>query len=505
MTGWWWHSGSNKEGFLSTADDGNVLQDVAPDSIRRVHLLGVAGTGMGSFAGLLKAKGYQVSGSDNDVYPPMSEMLRAWGIDVLTPYRPENLDATRPDLVVVGNVIRRVNPEATAARERGLPQMSFPAAFGSLFLAGRHPVVVTGTHGKTTTSALVSHLLVAAGRDPSFLVGGVAQNGGVSFRLGKGPHVVVEGDEYDTAYFDKGPKFLHYRARTAMLTSVELDHADIYRDEAHYQAAFDGFVQKLPADGFLAVSAHWPRALEVAGKAPCRVVRYARAPGTSAQVWADDVVQGPGGARFEVFEEGRALGHVEFPLSGLHNVENAVGAWAVVSALGLSFQEAQAGFASFAGVRRRQELRAEVGGIAVFDDFAHHPTAVRETVQALLGRFPGRRLWAVFEPRSNTSRRKLHQAAYATAFDGAARVSLRIPAPHDKVPESEALDVPQLVADLQARGLQADAEREVPALVESVVKGARRGDVILVMSNGSFGGFHEALIDGLRARGLGAP
>jgi UDP-N-acetylmuramate: L-alanyl-gamma-D-glutamyl-meso-diaminopimelate ligase len=489
---------------VTTADDGNVLQDVAPDSIRRVHLLGVAGTGMGSFAGLLKAKGYSVSGSDNDVYPPMSEMLQAWGIEVLTPYRPENLDATRPDLVVVGNVIRRVNPEATAARERGLPQMSFPAAFGSLFLAGRHPVVVTGTHGKTTTSALVSHLLVSAGLDPSFLVGGVAQNGGVSFRLGKGPHVVVEGDEYDTAYFDKGPKFLHYRARTAMLTSVELDHADIYRDEAHYQSAFEGLMKQLPEDGLLAVSAHWPRALEVARHARCRRVLYGRAPGTQAQVWADGVEQGPSGTCFTLVEQGEPLGRVELLVSGLHNVENAVGAWAVVSALGVSFPKAQAGFASFAGVRRRQELRAEIDGVAVVDDFAHHPTAVRETVQALLGRFPGRRLWAVFEPRSNTSRRRLHQAAYATAFDGAGRVSLRIPAPHDRVPEGEQLDVPQLVADLRGRGVEADAEREVPALVDRVVNGVRPGDVILVMSNGSFGGFHEALIARLRARSTGA-
>ncbi len=481
-------------------DDGNVLTEIAPDAIRRVHLLGIAGSGMGSFAGMLKARGYVVSGSDTDVYPPMSDMLRAWGIDVLTPYRAENLNVTRPDLVVVGNVIRRVNPEATAAREQGLPQMSFPAAFGSLFLAGHHPVVVTGTHGKTTTSALLSHLLVSAGLDPSFLVGGVAQNGGVSFRLGQGPHVVVEGDEYDTAYFDKGPKFLHYRPRTAMLTSLELDHADIYRDEAHYQSAFQRFVQLLPEDGFLAVSAHWPLALDVARSAPCRCVLYARAPGTLADVWADSVEQGPGGTRFTLVEAGVALGRVELKVPGLHNVENAVGAWAVVSSLGVPFPAAQAGFASFAGVRRRQELRAEVDGVAIIDDFAHHPTAVRETVQAMLGRFPGRRLWAVFEPRSNTSRRRLHQAAYATAFDGAARVSLRIPARHDRVPEGEELDVPRLVAELRARGLQADAEHEVPALVDLVAHGVRPGDVVLVMSNGSFGGFHASLIERLRGR-----
>jgi UDP-N-acetylmuramate: L-alanyl-gamma-D-glutamyl-meso-diaminopimelate ligase len=482
------------------ADDGNVLQDVAPGSIRRVHLLGLAGTGMGSFAGLLKAAGYAVTGSDNDVYPPMSDMLRAWGIEVLTPYRPENLDAARPDLVVVGNVIRRVNPEATAARESGLPQMSFPAAFGSLFLAGRHPVVVTGTHGKTTTSALLGHLLVSAGLDPSFLVGGVAQNSGASFRMGKGPHVVVEGDEYDTAYFDKGPKFLHYRPRTAMLTSLELDHADIYRDEAHYQSAFEAFVKLLPDDGFLAVSAHWPRAVQVARHAPCRWVAYGRSEVPGAHVWAADIEQGAETTRFTLVDGGQPLGSVELSVPGLHNVENAVGAWAVVSALCVSFGEARSAFASFTGVKRRQELRAEVDGVAVVDDFAHHPTAVRETVQALLARFPGRRLWAVFEPRSNTSRRRLHQEAYASAFDGAARVSLRIPERHDRVPEGEELDVARLVEDLRARGLEADAEREVPALVDQVLNGARRGDVILVMSNGGFGGFHDALIGRLRSR-----
>ncbi len=488
-----------------SADDGNVLREVAPASVRRVHLLGVAGSGMGSFAGMLKAQGYSVSGSDADVYPPMSEMLRAWGIEVLTPYRPENLDATRPDLVVVGNVIRRVNPEATAVRERGLAQMSFPAAFGSLFLAGRHPVVVTGTHGKTTTSALVAHLLVSAGLEPSFLVGGVAQNGGVSFRIGSGPHVVVEGDEYDTAYFDKGPKFLHYRPRTAMLTSLELDHADIYRDEDHYQSAFEAFVRLLPPDGFLAVSAHWPRALEVLRAARCRCALYARAPGIRADVWAEEVEQGPLGTRFTLVQAGTRLGQVELTVPGLHNVENAVGAWAVASALGVAWPQAQAGFASFAGVRRRQELRAEVAGVAVVDDFAHHPTAVRETVQAMLGRFPRRRLWAVFEPRSNTSRRRLHQEAYATAFLGAARVSLRIPAQHDRVPEGEELDVPRLVAELRARGIEVDAEHEVAPLVEQVAKGVRPGDVVLVMSNGSFGGFHGLLIDRLRALAAGAP
>src|SRR5882762_3030756 len=260
--------------MVSDSDNGNVVSNVDTAKVRRIHLVGVAGTGMGSFAGMLKAAGYEVTGSDEKVYPPMSDMLAAWGVDVMTPYAPENLDAARPDLVIIGNVIRRVNPEATAVRERGLQQMSFPAAFGSLVLEGKHSVVIVGTHGKTTTSALIAHVLVSAGVDPTFLVGGVTLNYAGNFRNGNGPHVVVEGDEYDTAYFDKGPKFLHYRARTAMLTSVEFDHADIYTDLPHYESAFAKFCETLPGDGWLGVSASYPSAVTLArshSKAPVKM------------------------------------------------------------------------------------------------------------------------------------------------------------------------------------------------------------------------------------------
>src|SRR4051812_9099742 len=256
-------------------DNGLVLDEIAPHSIARIHLVGVAGTGMGSFAGMLKAAGYEVTGSDANVYPPMSDMLRAWGIDVLTPYAAENLERSRPDLVIIGNVIRRENPEATAVRERRIRQMSFPAAFGSLLLAGKHSVVVTGTHGKTTTSALMAHVLVAAGTDPSFLVGGVTLNYDGNFRYGSGRYVVVEGDEYDTAYFDKGPKFLHYRPRTAILTSIEFDHADIYHDMAHYESAYVRLAEIMPADGALVVCATYPNAVEIARRAGrARVLTY---------------------------------------------------------------------------------------------------------------------------------------------------------------------------------------------------------------------------------------
>jgi UDP-N-acetylmuramate: L-alanyl-gamma-D-glutamyl-meso-diaminopimelate ligase len=482
-----------------TDDNGLILPEIAPGSVRRIHLVGVAGTGMGSFAGMLKTAGYEVTGSDDNVYPPMSDMLREWGIETMTPYATENLDRARPDLVIIGNVIRRVNPEATAVRERRIPQASFPAALGSLVLAQKHSVVVAGTHGKTTTSALMAHVLVAAGRDPSFLVGGVTVNYHGNFRLGQGDHVVVEGDEYDTAYFDKGPKFLHYRARTAMLTSVEFDHADIYRDMAHYESAFETFAATIPADGFLTVAASYPNAVEIARRsARCRVTTYAAT--GEADYLAEGVRFGPEGARFTIREPGGSSGELLLPMSGHHNVENAVGVYACARALGLTADEVRDGFASFEGVKRRQEIRGEPGGVMVIDDFAHHPTAVRETIHAIRLRWPDRRLWAVFEPRSNTSRRNIHQQEYAESFDGADHAVIKVPEPHDKVPLDEQLDIGKVTDALNARGIQAISSREVPELVEAVATGAQPGDVVLVMSNGAFGGYIPTLLERLESR-----
>ncbi len=460
-------------------DDGNVLPTIDPRSIHRIHLVGVAGTGMGSFAGMLKAAGYEVTGSDENVYPPMSDMLKAWGIRAMTPYAPSNLDEAKPDLVIIGNVIRRVNPEATAVRERGLKSMSFPAALGSLFLKERHSVVIAGTHGKTTTSALMGHVLAAAGRDPTFLVGGVTKNYGGNYRLGKGPHFVVEGDEYDTAYFDKGPKFLHYQPRTVILTSVELDHADIYRDLQHYESSFEKLVALVPADGTLVVCRSYPNAVRIAKACKGRVIEYAAGPAAfSAE-----------GARFAT--EG---GEVLLPLGGRHNVENALGVYAAARSLGLSHDEISGGFATFQGVRRRQEERGTVRGVLVIDDFAHHPTAVRETIAAVKGRYAGRRLVAVFEPRSNTSRRNLHQEEYAGSFGGAEHAFVKVPEKHDKIPEGEGLDVPRLCRELTGGGISAEAASTVEGLVEQVAGFVRDRDVVLVMSNGGFGGFIEKLL-----------
>jgi UDP-N-acetylmuramate: L-alanyl-gamma-D-glutamyl-meso-diaminopimelate ligase len=482
--------------------DGAILTEVAPGSVRRVHLVGVAGTGMGAFAGLLKAAGYAVTGSDENVYPPMSDMLRDWGIEVFAPYSARNLDRANPELVIIGNVIRRANPEATAVRERRIPQMSFPAAFGSLIAAGKHCVVIVGTHGKTTTAALLAHVLVEAGLDPTFLVGGVTGNYGGNFRLGKGDVVVVEGDEYDTAYFDKGPKFLHYHARTALLTSIEFDHADIYRDLAHYQSAFARFCETLPPDGWLGVSASYPGAVELA-RARSRSPVHTYGIGPAAEYHAEDATFGTEGARFRVWGPGGEFADLQLPMAGNHNVENATGVYAAARRLGVSPAAIGRGFAGFKGVKRRQEPREEIGGVLVIDDFAHHPTAVRETILGVRQGYPGRRLWAVFEPRSNTSRRNIHQAEYAGAFDRADLVAIRLPEPHDKVPADQQLDVPAIVEALCARGTEATASPDVAELVRMVSRGARRGDVILVMSNGSFGGFIPSLLSALRERGEG--
>ncbi|HEY2027258.1 MAG TPA: Mur ligase family protein [Gemmatimonadaceae bacterium] len=486
---------------MSDTSNGNVLTTVAPGSIRRIHLVGVAGTGMGSFAGMLKAKGYLVTGSDEKVYPPMSDMLAAWGVDVMTPYDPANLDLAKPDLVIIGNVIRRVNPEATAVRERGIPQMSFPAAFGSFVLHDKHSVVVAGTHGKTTTSALMAHVLVAAGTDPSFLVGGVTLNYEGNFRNGNGPFVVVEGDEYDTAYFDKGPKFLHYRARTALLTSVEFDHADIYRDMAHYESAYDAFAATLPDDGFLAVAASYPNAVAIARRSSKAYVATYAGQG-DADYMTSGLRFGPDGARFTIREPRGSAGEFLLPMSGYHNVENAVGVYAASRALGLGADQIRDAFTSFTGVKRRQEIRGEVDGVLVIDDFAHHPTAVRETITAIRLRYPDRRLWAVFEPRSNTSRRNIHQSEYTHAFDGASRATIRVPEPHDKVPLDQQLNIDAVISALGTRGIDADASPDVDVLAQRVIAGARPGDVLLVMSNGAFGGFIPTVLEGLEARAV---
>ncbi len=400
---------------------------------------------------------------------------------------------------MIGNAVRRENPEARAVIESGIPYRSFPDALYEHAIAGRHSVVIAGTHGKTTTTSLVATLLHAAGRDPSLLVGGLSENFGGSFRDGKGPEFVVEGDEYDTAFFDKTPKFLHYGAQTLVVTSIEFDHADIYRDLAHVQGEFAKLVTGLPRDGTLIAAAGGGALGAVVAGAPCRVLRYGIEDGSDVE--AERLAPGSEGTRFELSVRGVGRAPALLPAWGDYNVANALAAVGVAVARGVPLEAAAAGLAKYRGVKRRQEVRGSAGGVTVVDDFGHHPTAVRETLAALRGRFPGRPLVAVFEPRSNTSRRAVFQREYAEAFDAAARVVVQI-VPDAPIysafgGEPERLSAEQLARDVSARGIPATALPDVDAIVDHLAKSCAPGDVVVTLSNGGFGGIWEKLLERL--------
>jgi len=470
--------------------------------MKSIHLIAACGVGMASLAGMLKEKGFRVTGSDANVYPPMSTQLEALGIRLRTPYAPGNIPEDT-DLVVVGNAVTRDNPEAREAVRRGLPTLSMPQAVADYFLEGKEPIVVAGTHGKTTTTSLLAWSLFALGADPSFLVGGVPRNFPVSYRVGGGPLFVIEGDEYDTAYFDKGPKFLHYRPRIGLLTSIEFDHADIYRDLAHLKESFRKLVGIIPPDGLLIASADYPDVVEIAGEARCPVWFYGVSTGPTISMkmaWRVTLLSDEG--EFSRFRLARAEEAHEFRqrLPGRHNAGNAAAAALALYRLGYPADRVAEAFAGFTGVRRRQETVGEFGGILVVDDFAHHPTAVRETIRAIRARHPGRPVTAVFEPRSNTSRRKVFQKEFAEALSGADAVILAGVFGAEKFPPDERLDPEEVVAILCKGGRKALYIEEVDRIVEHLSAGARSGDLILIMSNGGFGGIQGKLAGALAGR-----
>jgi UDP-N-acetylmuramate: L-alanyl-gamma-D-glutamyl-meso-diaminopimelate ligase len=373
-----------------------------------------------------------------------------------------------------------------------------PQAIGRLFLEGRHPIVVAGTHGKTTTSGLLAWVLAAGGRDPSFLVGGVLRNFDRSYALGRGEDFVIEGDEYETAFFDKGPKFLHYRPRTAILTSVEYDHAEMFPDLASVKAAFRGFAALVPEDGLLIYCADDANVREVvaAGRSPRLPYGLGRGDGWRGAVRDS----GPEGMELEVRREGDLFGVFRTPLTGLHNLRNIVSIVAAAHHRGLEALAIGEGLRTFAGVKRRQEVRGEAGGVLVIDDFAHHPTAVRETLAATRSRYPGRAIWAIFEPRTNTTRRSVFQDEYARAFDDAGHVIVAAVDHPERAPEGQRFSPERLVGDLRARGKEAAYIPAVPDIVDRVAREAARGEVVLVMSNGAFGGIHDRLLARLGSR-----
>ncbi len=466
-----------------------------PASIEDVYLIGICGTGMGALAGLFKQAGYEVRGADDGVYPPMSTHLADLGIPVEEGYDPAHLDPA-PDLTVVGNACTPTHPEAAYAREHRLVQQSFPEALAHCFLTDdRRPIVVTGTHGKTTTTGLLVHLLRTAGLDPGFLVGGVMQHENRSYALGSDAPFVIEGDEYDCAYFDKRPKFMQYRPQRAVVTSVEFDHADIYADEADYRQAFASFVGLLDADGLLALCGDDPTVRELASHTEATVRTY----GLSADndVRASDHTVTDEGQRFTLHLNEHSVPDVHLPMYGRHNVQNALAAALLAHHEGASPEQIAEGLATFEGMKRRQEVRGTPNGILVLDDFAHHPTAVRATLTAVRAAHPDRRLVAVFEPRSNSSRRKIFETAYGDAFDDADRVFLKAPpVRHNDDPEAM-LDPQAVIQRIETRGTPAQAFEDVDRLLPPLVECLRPGDVALLMSNGSFDGLHERLIEAL--------
>jgi UDP-N-acetylmuramate: L-alanyl-gamma-D-glutamyl-meso-diaminopimelate ligase len=482
----------------------------------RVHIVAVAGTGMGSLAGLLTELGHQVSGSDVAFDPPMGPALERWGVRCLHGFSERNLSPA-PDLVVIGNVCRRDNPEAALAFERGLPITHIAGALQRFALSENAPLVVAGTHGKTTTTALAAWLLEAAGFAPGFLIGGIPKNFDRSFRSARSRPAlpsadrprprrtpfVIEGDEYDTAFFEKSAKFLHYGAEVAIVTAIEHDHVDIYPTLDAYLEAFRRFIGAIPESGLVVANASDPLVVEIVRSAARAEVAWYALEGAPTHGCAPHWLAAPGasdasGTAFDLYAGGVACGRYALSLHGRHNLSNALAAiGAAVQGFGARLGDVGPALARFAGVQRRLDLLGDPGGVCVYDDFAHHPSAVRETLAALRVRHPGARLVAVFEPRSATACRKLHQAEYARAF-AAADELLLAPLGRD-LPEQERLDPEAICEELRAAGRSAEAIGSIDAIVDRLAARAQSGDVVALLSNGAFGGIGEKLVARLKA------
>jgi UDP-N-acetylmuramate: L-alanyl-gamma-D-glutamyl-meso-diaminopimelate ligase len=468
----------------------------------KIHLIGVCGTAMATLAAMLKQRGHDVQGSDHGVYPPMSEFLAAEGIRAFDGYHAEQITGDI-SLVVVGNAISRGNPELEEVLSRKIRYCSLPEAIREHFLWGARSTVIAGTHGKTTTTALVGWMLASAGVDPTVLVGGIARNfgqSGSSYRLGEGRDFVIEGDEYDSAFFDKTAKFLKYLPDVAVVNNIEFDHADIYSDLDEVILAFRRLTLLVPRTGLLLLGADSGHAMALASGAVSPVQTFGL---TASADWVGyDVSRVDGRQRFSVRHGVEYFGTFDLPLLGDHNLRNALAAVAVGHALGLDATTMAEGLAGFAGVRRRLEIVGVAGGVTVYDDFAHHPTAVAETVRAVREAYPGRRVWAVFEPRSATSCRRVFQAAFAKAFgDAGADENVIAAVFRSSLPKDERLSVDDLIHDLESAGRRARHVAGVEAIIDTIVAERQAGDVVVIMSNGGFDGIHRKLVARLAAAG----
>ena len=487
----------------------------------RVHLMGICGTAMASLAGLLQQRGFRISGSDSNPYPPMSTQVESLGIQILRPYSEKNLQ-DKPDFVIVGNVISRSNVEVQEMFRQNIPYCSLPSALGESLLAEKKSIVIAGTHGKTTTSSAMAHVLENAGQNPGFLIGGIPQNFSNSFRTGRGDCFVIEGDEYDTAFFDKVPKFVHYNPRYVILTSIEFDHADIYHDLQAVLEAFVRLLKLIPKEGLLVYNGDDQNILSILSHCRSRKISYTSIPkdplpskdrlkaagssgaaGASHLVGDFQVIPAKGSKDFGSVSEKitfsicetkvRNFIPIQTEMTGLYNFCNLTAVAIIARELGVSWDLIQQGLRSFQGVKRRQEVLGEFQGVLVIEDFAHHPTAVRETLKGLKQKYPDRKMWAVFEPRSATSRRKVFQKDYVRAFESAQEVFVSEAFDQSKLKEDDRFSSLELVEDLKSAGLSARLGQGGVDIARSLSKLVNRGDMVVIMSNGGFDGIYKEL------------
>jgi UDP-N-acetylmuramate: L-alanyl-gamma-D-glutamyl-meso-diaminopimelate ligase len=480
-----------------TTEDTEAHRGKRPEHI---HLIGICGTAMASLAGMLRQRGFRVTGSDAAAYPPMSDFLASLGIPVQQPFAVANLNPV-PDLVVVGNVISRGNVELEHVLDQRIPFCSLPQLLHDEFLRGKEVLVVAGTHGKTTTTSILSWIFHSAGLQPSFLIGGVAENFGSSFQLGQGKHFILEGDEYDTAFFDKGPKFLHYFPDAVILTSVEFDHADIYNDLDAVETAFKRLVNLVPKRGRIIGFDSGESVERCLARAFCPVERYGSSLGANWRI--TDLRLDSARTSWTVQHDGKAWANFEFPLAGEYNVWNATAAAALAADYGISREQIAAALKTFKSVKRRLEVRATVNGVTIIDDFAHHPTAIAGTLKALRSRYPGARLWVILEPRSNTLRRNVFQDVLGKSLAIADEVVVAEVFKSEAIPEVERLDLQAVAADVKKQGRRARIVATVDGIVQLVAPEMRSGDVVAILSNGGFGGIYEKLPQQLQSLAVG--
>jgi len=453
---------------------------------RHLHFIGICGTAMGSVAAALQARGFTVTGSDEKVYPPMSTFLEERGVKLTEGYRPENIPVSA-DLIVVGNAISRGNPELEAVLNRKLTYLSLPETLKLFFLRGKHNLVVTGTHGKTTTTSLLTWLLHEAGLDPAYLIGGIPKNLGQGCSLHDAKHTVIEGDEYDTAFFDKRSKFLHYLPELVIVNNIEFDHADIFENLDAIKLSFRRLLNVVPSEGMVLINGDDPNCIDVSRDCRAALVEVGFSPNAARHI--RDVKYHPDGTEFTLLDH-----TFRTPLVGEYNVRNCAMAISAAHFYGVPLETLAKGLASFTGIKRRQEVRGVVRGITVIDDFGHHPTAIRETLRGLRHQYPGRRLWALFEPRSNTTRRAVFQHDLPKALGEADGVVLAQVARMDQLKAEDRLDPEKVVAEIADTGKPAFYEPGVDAIIERLKPLVKEGDVIAILSNGGFGGIHERLL-----------